>query len=83
MGIAIARYNFPSGTMIYSGIVMETVISDRAPTTDAEYEAIVDYNLGQLKIMQGKMDEDQREIEMMRTETDAILADIMCLLKAA
>ena len=62
---------------------METITFDKTPITDAEYEAIVDHNLNTLKLMQQKMDEDQREIEAMRAETDAILADLMRSLKAA
>lgn len=50
---------------------------NKAPLTDAEYEAIVDQHLAQLKLMQRKMDDDQREIEALRAETDATLADIM------
>ena len=62
---------------------METITFDKTPTTDAEYEAIVDHNLSRLKLMQQKMDEDQREIETMRAETDAVLADLMRSFKAA
>ena len=62
---------------------METVTLERTPVTDSDYEAVVDRNLIQLKLMQQKMDEDQREIETMRAETDAILADLMRALKAA
>ena len=51
--------------------------------TDKEYEAIVDQNLAKLKLMQQRMDEDQREIETLRAENDAILSDIMRTLKAA
>jgi len=62
---------------------METTLArDAEPTTDAEYEAMVDHYLNQLKQMQQKMDEDQQEIEIMRAETDAILSDIMRALKA-
>ena len=62
---------------------METITFEKTPTTDAEYEAIVDRNLSRLKQIQQKMDEDQREIETMRAETDAVLADLMRSLKAA
>ena len=61
---------------------METITFEKTPATDADYEAIVDYNLNRLKLMQQKMDEDQREIETMRAETDAVLADLMRSLKA-
>ena len=60
---------------------METITLDKTPATDAEYEAMVDHDLNRLKQMQQQMDEDQREIETMRAETDAILADIMRTLK--
>ena len=62
---------------------METITFDKTPTTDAEYEALVDHNLSRLKLMLQKMNEDQREIEAMRAETDAVLADLMRSLKAA
>ena len=62
---------------------METTTFEKTPTTDAEYEAIVDYNLSRLKQMQQKMDDDQREIETLRAETDAVLSDLMRSLKAA
>ena len=61
---------------------METITFEKTPTTDADYEAIVDRNLSRLKLMQQQMDEDQREIETMRAEADAVLADLMRSLKA-
>ncbi len=62
---------------------MDTTITlNKAPMTDAEYEAIVDQHLAQLKLMQQKMDEDQREIETLRAQNDSILFDIMRTLKA-
>ena len=61
---------------------METTFTHSpAAKTDAEYEAMVDHDLNRLKQMQQKMDDDQREIETLRAETDAILADIMRTLK--
>ncbi len=61
---------------------METTFtSSSAAKTDADYEAIVDHDLGRLKQMQQKMDDDQREIETLRAETDAIITDIMRALK--
>ena len=61
---------------------METTFTHN-PTAkaDAEYEAMVDRDLNRLKQMQQKMNEDQQEIETLRAETDAILADIMRTLK--
>ncbi len=62
---------------------MDTTITlNKAPMTDAEYEAVVDQNLAQLKRMQQRMDEEQREIETLRAENDSILSDIMRTLKA-
>ena len=61
---------------------METTLT-LEPKTDAEYEAMVDHDLSRLKQMQQKMDEDQREIESLRAETDAILADIMRTLEVS
>lgn len=54
-----------------------------ASASDKEYEAIVDHHLATIKLMQQKMDDDQREIEVLRAETDAILANVMRTLKAA
>ncbi len=70
--------------MLLEVIVMETTVTrDATPRmTDAEYEAIVDQNLARLKLMQQKMDEEQREIEMLRAENDSILSNIMRTLKA-
>lgn len=79
----MTRRNARRGTIDFGGNFMETITLDRTPTTDADYEAIVDRNLSRLKQIQQKMDEDQREIEAMRTETDAVLAELMRSLKVA
>ena len=61
---------------------METTFNHSpAAKTDAEYEAMVDHDLNQLKQTQQKMNDDQREIKTLRAETDAILEDIMRTLK--
>ena len=49
--------------------------------SDQEYEAIVDRNIARLKLMQQRMDDDQREIEMLRAETDAAIESVMQTLK--
>ena len=49
----------------------------------AECEAVIDQYIAGMKRLHAQMKEDQREIETMRTETDAILANIMQTLKAA
>lgn len=77
------RRNAAHGTIDFGGNFMETITLDRTPTTDADYEAIVDHNLSRLKQIQQKMDEDQQEIEAMRAETDVILAELMQSLKTA
>ena len=61
----------------------KTVTLDVAPNVDAEYESTIDLYLGEVKLLQARMKEDQREIETLRAETDAILTDIMQTLKAA
>ena len=61
----------------------QTTTLAATPNTDAEYEAIVDQHIAQFKLMQQRVDEDQREIDTLRAETDAILADIMQTLGVA
>lgn len=60
-----------------------TAILNTTPTSDKEYEAISEHYLGKIKLLQQQMDHDQRDIEAMRTETDAMLARVMQTLKAA
>ncbi len=60
-----------------------TVTLEMTPTTDAEYEAVIDQYIGQMKLMQKQMDEDRHEIETLRSGTDAILADIFQTLMPA
>ncbi len=43
---------------------------------DAEYEADVDALIAQMKQVRVQMEDDQREIERLRAETDLILAQI-------
>ena len=61
----------------------KTSILEATPTSDKEYEAISEHYLGKIKLLQKQMDQDQQDIESMRAETDAILANIMQTLKAA
>lgn len=60
-----------------------TAILDTTPTSDKEYEAISEHYLGKIKLLQQQMDHDQRDIEAMRIETDAMLANVMQTLKVA
>ncbi len=52
------------------------------PSVDAEYKSAIDQYIGEIKIIQVQMNKDQREIEMLRAETDVALASIMQTLKA-
>ena len=60
-----------------------TATFDAKPTSDKEYEAISEHYLGKIKLLQQQMDQDQQDIEAMRAETDATLADIMRMLRVA
>ena len=72
------------GTMILEEIVMEkTLTLDGTPTSDQEYEASVEHYFSEIRLLQQQMDEDQREIEALRMETDATIASIMQTLKMA
>jgi hypothetical protein len=46
------------------------------PKADAEYEASVDMLIAEMKQMRTQMEEDQRDIERLRIETDLILAQM-------
>jgi len=63
--------------------VDKTTTLAATPNTDAEYEAAIDQYLSEMKRMTGRMAEQQQEIEALRAETDAIITDIMQMLKAA
>lgn len=53
------------------------------PNTDAECEVAIDQYLTEMEHMKRQMAESQREIETLRAETDAVLVNIMQMLKAA
>ncbi len=53
-----------------------TVALDTDPKADAEYEAGVDALIAEMKQMRTQMEEDQRDIERLRIETDLILAQM-------
>ncbi len=53
-----------------------TVALDTNPKADAEYEAGVDALIAEMKQMRTQMEEDQRDIERLRIETDLILAQM-------
>ena len=61
----------------------KTAILDATPTSDKEYEAISEHYLSKIRLLQQQMDQDQQDIEAMRAETDATLADIMRMLRTA
>lgn len=53
-----------------------TAVLDMQPKADAEYEASVDMLIAEMKQMRTQMEEDQRDIERLRIETDLILAQM-------
>lgn len=53
-----------------------TAVLNTIPKADAEYEADVDALIAQMKHVRAQMEDDQREIERLRAETDLILAQI-------
>lgn len=61
----------------------KTGILDAAPTSDKEYEASVEHYFSKIRLLQQQMDADQREIEALRTETDATITQLMQTLKMA
>lgn len=61
--------------------MMDTTMESAAPLevtpkADAEYEAAVDNLIAEMKRIREKMADDQREIERLRAETRAILAQM-------
>lgn len=61
----------------------KTVGLDVTPHSDTEYQSFIDQHLSNMVLLQSRMKEDQREIETLRAETDAILTNVMQMLKAA
>ncbi len=61
----------------------KTVTLDVTPTSDQENEAAAEHYFGEIRLLQQQMDADRREIEALRMETDAAIADIMWTLKMA
>lgn len=54
------------------------------PADDAAaHEALVDHYIAEMKQLQAQMADDRQEILTLQTETRAILADVMTILKAA
>ena len=61
----------------------KTISMDTTPRSDIEYQSLIDQHLSNMVLLQLRMTEDQREIETLRAETDAILTNVMQMLKAA
>jgi hypothetical protein len=53
-----------------------TAVLKITPKADAEYEASVDALIAEMHQVRTQMQNDQREIERLRAETDLILAQI-------
>lgn len=53
-----------------------TAVLNTIQKADTEYEADVDALIAQMKHVRTQMEDDQREIERLRAETDLILAQI-------
>ncbi len=53
-----------------------TGVLNSTSRADAEYEADVNVLIAQMKHIRAQMEDDQREIERLRAETDLILAQI-------
>ncbi len=53
-----------------------TAVLNTISKADAEYEADVDALIAQIKHIRAQMEDDQRQIEKLRAETDLILAQI-------
>ena len=80
----VTRCNVSQGIISLRSIVMEKTISmDTTPRSDTEYQSLIDQHLSNMVLLQLRMTEDQREIETLRAETDAILTNVMQMLKAA
>jgi hypothetical protein len=54
----------------------ETATLEAMPKADAEYEAAIDNLITEMKRIREQMAHDQREIERLRAETCAILAQL-------
>ncbi len=54
----------------------ETVTLEIMPKADAEYESAIDSMIAEMKRIRQQMAGDQREIERLRAETSAILAQL-------
>ena len=53
-----------------------TAALDTNPKADAECEANIDELIAEIKRMRAQMEEDQRDTERLRIETDLILAQM-------
>ena len=83
MVLTQSRQNVSHGSMLYGGKRHgKTAIFEIIPKTDAEYEAAIDYYLGEMKQMQQQMKEERREVNTTRAEIDEMLTNIMQTLDA-
>lgn len=49
------------------------------PPTEAEYQAAIERCLAEMKRLRVQIDEDQQEIDRLKTETRAIIAELRTL----
>jgi hypothetical protein len=57
----------------------EVTVNRSAPQTEAEYEVAIEQCLAEMKRLREQMDEDQQEIDRLKTETQAIIAELRTL----
>lgn len=61
----------------------DTTFNQPAAEDTSFYEAEVDRYLGEMQRLEQQMQDDRREIDTLKAETQAIIADIMHTLKVA
>ena len=57
----------------------EITLNHHAPQTEAEYEVAIEHCLTEMKRLREQIDEDQQEIDCLKTETRAIIAELRAL----
>jgi len=60
----------------------KTTTADRPASSAAQYEAVVDGCLAEIRWLQDRMEEDRAEIESLQAETRTILDGLLAVLKA-
>lgn len=54
-------------------------LNQPAPQTEAEYEDVIKHCLAEMKHLREQMREDQQEIDRLKAETQAIIAELRTL----